>query len=98
MTGPDTVIGAIAAGHQAADDIDSAIRKANGESPYEAPAEEKIDIPFIVDEETVETPQAKMPEMHAPDRMRNFKEVELGFTKEIAVMEACRCLRCDAEV
>ena len=31
VTGPDTVIAAIAAGHQAADDIDSAIRKSNGE-------------------------------------------------------------------
>ena len=31
VTGPDTVIAAIAAGHQAADDIDAAIRKNNGE-------------------------------------------------------------------
>jgi NADH-quinone oxidoreductase subunit F len=98
LTGPDTVIGAIAAGHQAAADIDGAVRVANGESAYEVPPEEKIDIPFIVDEETVETPQAKMPEMHAADRMRNFKEVELGYLKDIAVMEACRCLRCDAEI
>jgi len=98
LTGPDTVIGAIAAGHQAAADIDSAIRKANGEDAYEAPPEEKIDVPFIVDEESVEEPQAKMPELHGPDRKRNFKEVELGYLKEIAVHEACRCLRCDAEI
>ena len=98
LTGPDTVIGAIATGHQAAADIDSAIRKANGESAYEAPPEEKIDIPFIVDEETVETPQAKMPELHAADRKQNFKEVELGYLKDIAIKEACRCLRCDAEI
>jgi len=25
-------------------------------------------------------------------------EVELGFTPEEAMKEACRCLRCDAEV
>jgi NADH-quinone oxidoreductase subunit F len=31
VTGPDTVIGAIAAGHQAANDIDGAIRAKNGE-------------------------------------------------------------------
>ena len=31
VTGPDTVIAAIGAGHQAADDIDAAIRKANNE-------------------------------------------------------------------
>ena len=32
VTGPDTVIGAIAAGHQAAKDIDDAIRRQNGEA------------------------------------------------------------------
>ena len=98
LTGPDTVIGAIAAGHQAADDIDSAIRKANGEDAYEAPIEEKIDIPFIVDEESEELPQARMPELHGPDRKRNFKEVELGYAKDAANKEACRCLRCDVEL
>jgi len=25
-----------------------------------------------------------------------FAEVELGFTKDDAIKEACRCLRCDA--
>jgi NADH-quinone oxidoreductase subunit F len=39
-----------------------------------------------------------MPELHGPDRKRNFKEVELGYLKEIAIHEACRCLRCDAEI
>ncbi len=28
-------------------------------------------------------------------RITNFNEVELGFTKEMAVNEAKRCLRCD---
>jgi NADH-quinone oxidoreductase subunit F len=52
LTGPDTVIGAIAAGHQAAQDMDDYIRDINGEPAYEEPLEEKIDIPFIIDEET----------------------------------------------
>jgi NADPH-dependent glutamate synthase beta subunit-like oxidoreductase len=98
LTGPDTVIGAIAAGHQAAADIDNAIRKANGEDAYEAPPEEKIDVPFIIDEESEELPQARMPELHGPDRKRNFKEVELGYLKDAAIKEACRCLRCDVEL
>lgn len=98
LTGPDTVIGAIAAGHQAARDMDAYIRKINGEPAYEEPPEEKIDIPFIIEEESEEAPQAKMPELHGPDRKRNFKEVELGYKKLVAVMEASRCLRCDAEV
>ena len=98
LTGPDTVIGAIEAGHQAARDMDSYIRKINGEPAYVEPPEEKIEIPFIIDEESVEAPQAKMPELHGPERKRNFKEVELGYLREVAIQEACRCLRCDAEI
>jgi len=96
VTGPDTVIAAIAAGHQAADDIDSAIRKSNGEPVYEKPAREKIDVPLIIDEETIESPQVAMPEMESAIRKTGFAEVELGFTKDDAIKEACRCLRCDA--
>jgi NADH-quinone oxidoreductase subunit F len=98
VTGPDTVIGAIAAGHQGAKDIDSAIRARNGEPAYEAPAEEKIVIPFVLDEENPEAPQTKMPELHGKDRKQSFVEVELGFSFEQAVKEASRCLRCDVEV
>ncbi|PKN70526.1 MAG: NADH-quinone oxidoreductase subunit NuoF [Deltaproteobacteria bacterium HGW-Deltaproteobacteria-12] len=98
VTGPDTVIAAIGAGHQAADDIDSAIRKANNEPAYEKPAQEKIDVPLIIDEETIESPQMAMPEMHHDLRKTSFAEVELGFTPEDAIKEACRCLRCDAAV
>ena len=98
VTGPDTVIGAIAAGHRAAADIDAGIRAAAGEPAWEAPMEEKIDIPLIIDEDTQEVPQTKMPELHGAERNTSFVEVELGFTRELAIAEACRCLRCDAEV
>ncbi|MDO9585222.1 MAG: FAD-dependent oxidoreductase, partial [Syntrophales bacterium] len=98
VTGPDTVICAIAAGHRAAMDIDDAIRTANGEVLYEAPPEEKIDVPLIIDEDIVECPQAKMPELHGAARKRGFEEVELGFTREEAIHEATRCLRCDIEI
>jgi NADH-quinone oxidoreductase subunit F len=98
VTGPDTVIAAIGHGHQAADDIDAAIRKANGEPAYEKPAKEKIDVPLVIDEESVEAPQMAMPEMHHDTRKMSFAEVELGFKREDAVKEACRCLRCDASV
>ncbi len=98
VTGPDTVIGAIAAGHQAAADIDAEIRRKNGEPADEVPAEEKIDIPLIIDEESAEAPQTKMPELDARARKLSFVEVELGFTREDAIREAIRCLRCDAEI
>ncbi|MBE9547717.1 MAG: FAD-dependent oxidoreductase [Proteobacteria bacterium] len=98
VTGPDTVIEAIAAGHQAAQDIDQTIRDKNGEPPYEAPPEEEIDIPLMIEEETEERPQARMPELDALSRKNNLTEVELGFSKEEAIKEAIRCLRCDAEI
>jgi NADH-quinone oxidoreductase subunit F len=98
VTGPDTVIRAIAAGHQAAEDIDLAIRTADGEPPYVAPPEEQIEIPFVIDEETEERPQAGMPELGAAERRQSFVEVELGYSRAEAIKEACRCLRCDAEV
>lgn len=98
VTGPDTVIAAIAAGHQAAGDIDSAIRKANNEPAYEKPAAEKIDVPMVIDEETLEAPQMVMPEISGSKRKMSFAEVELGFKKANAIKEASRCLRCDAEL
>ena len=47
--------------------------------PYEKPAKEKIDVPLVIDEETIETPQMAMPEMHHDTRKIDFAEVELGF-------------------
>jgi NADH-quinone oxidoreductase subunit F len=98
VTGPDTVIAAIGAGHQAADDIDASIRKANGEPAFEKPAMENIDVPLIIDEDSIEAPQMAMPEMNHDTRKMSFTEVELGFNREDAIKEACRCLRCDAAV
>ena len=98
VTGPDTVIGAIAAGHQAAGDIDAAIRAQNGEAAYEEPAEEKIVVPAVIDEENPEAPQTKMPEVRGAERVRSFIEAELGFSVDEAVKEARRCLRCDLEI
>jgi len=98
VSGPDTVIAAIAAGHQAAQEIDWAIRKQNGEQAWEEPAEEKIAIPVEIDEESPETPQTEMPMMDSSIRKHSFIEVEQGFTKEKALAEARRCLRCDLEL
>ena len=60
--------------------------------------EEKIAVPFVLDEENPEAPQTKMPELTGAERKLSFIEVELGFTSADAVKEATRCLRCDVEV
>jgi len=38
--------------------------------------------------------KVKMPEQDPKERARNFKEVTLGYTKEMAIEEASRCLNC----
>lgn len=40
------------------------------------------------------TPRQKMPEQAPEKRRKNFEEVALGFSPEMAVMEASRCLDC----
>jgi NADH-quinone oxidoreductase subunit F len=96
VTGPDTVVSAIAAGHQAADEIDQAIRLKNGES-FSLPPEEEIEIPMIIDEEIHEAERACTIEAGCAERIKDFREVELGLSKEDAFKESCRCLRCDAK-
>ena len=49
---------------------------------------------FITDFKDIPAPRQKMPELPLGERQLNFKEVELGFTEEIAVKEAKRCLSC----
>ena len=96
VTGPAMVVDAIEAGQTAARAIDTAIRVTHGEKPWIAPAEEMIDIPSKSDEEPVEQPQISMPEASSKVRRTDFREVELGYTLEMALAEARRCLRCDA--
>jgi len=55
-------------------------------------------VPLIIDEDSEEAPQMPMPEMNHDTRKMSFVEVELGFNREDAIKEACRCLRCDAAI
>jgi NADH-quinone oxidoreductase subunit F len=96
VTGPGKVIDAIKAGQTAARAIDAAIRAANGQEPWIAPAEERMDIPLKGDEEPGDQPRISMPKTPSKIRRCDFREVELGYTLEMALAEACRCLRCDA--
>lgn len=42
----------------------------------------------------ITVPRAKMPEQNPDVRRRNFDEVPLGLTPEMAVLEASRCMQC----
>jgi NADH-quinone oxidoreductase subunit F len=98
VTGPDTVVGAIAAGHRAADEIDAAIRRRNKEGPCVPIIEDEVSIPGQIEEEVREMPRTHMPESDLIERIQDFREVELGFSEADAAKEAMRCLRCDIGV
>ena len=90
VVGGGTIIEAIAAGKEAAISIDRYVqgedlRAGRGE------VEEPIQIPL----ESIE-PKARVPMRFLPieDRIDNFDEVELGYTQEMAIEEAKRCLSC----
>ncbi|HOP79359.1 MAG TPA: NAD(P)-binding protein, partial [Armatimonadota bacterium] len=93
VTGPATVIEAIGAGVKAAQGIDRFLG-GTGEIPSDI---EDIVIPGVPEDvdDIVETPRAKMPTLSVEKRSSKA-EVELGFSRDEAVKEANRCLRCDA--
>ena len=51
-------------------------------------------MPALSPKERMKIPRQAMPEQEASLRAANFKEVNLGFTEELAKMEALRCLQC----
>jgi NADPH-dependent glutamate synthase beta subunit-like oxidoreductase len=95
VRGPDTVIGAVADGHHAAEEIDAALRARNGEPAYQPPPPEEIVIPKLPEVEAVAKPRVHMSEAEPAERRKDFREVELGFTSTEALEEAYRCLRCN---
>jgi len=98
VTGPWMVIDAIGAGKRAAAHMELFL---NGEEvvPQYAvtiPNMEAVEALKLTDEDMHLT-RPDMPTMEVEKRLRDFAEVELGYTKEMAKKEARRCLRCDTE-
>jgi NADH-quinone oxidoreductase subunit F len=94
VTGPDSVIKAIAAGRQAAISIDLFLGgKGNIEEKFTEP---ETPAPFHLEEGGVEKRQ-ETPRKNAFKRVKNFDRADLGFTRILAELEVSRCLRCDLE-
>jgi NADH-quinone oxidoreductase subunit F len=96
VSGPATVIEAIASGKKAAASIDAFVRGV--EIPEEPPFPKKRlqVVQFEVSEEKME--QLKRPEqpmLPMEKRKSTFEQVELGLSEKAARDEAKRCLRCD---
>jgi len=92
VSGPASVIEAIAAGRQAAVAIDKYLGGRGDIDEQLAPPEEIT--PFTVEEGERHRPPMCM---LSPDKRKGFALVELGYDEAKAVEETKRCLRCDLE-
>jgi len=98
-TGTAFVIEAVASGHRAAESIHRYLRGEELE-PRLKPELPVVDLTRAEIQERIArgeirvTPRVKMPELPVEERVRNFAEVETGYTEEQAQAEAARCLAC----
>jgi NADPH-dependent glutamate synthase beta subunit-like oxidoreductase len=101
VTGPNTVVDAVASGKIAAASMDQHLRgeeirrvySITRPSAYIKPCE-------LTEQESEDLARAERPEMPvlSPEKRKyNLKEVHLGLTEKQAVTEARRCLRCELE-
>jgi NADPH-dependent glutamate synthase beta subunit-like oxidoreductase len=97
VTGPATVVQAMAAGRKAAKSI---VRYLNGEAlDTGREGEDIFESKLIVDTWGIaQESRSAMPTLPVAQRKGNFKEVELGLSREEAVKEAKRCLSCDCYI
>jgi len=94
VTGPATVIEAVAAGRQAAVSIDKYLGGSGMIDEALAAPEELETLPAL---EEGEKHRVAMATLSVGKRLCGFAEVELGLGEEVAIEEAKRCLRCDLE-
>jgi NADH-quinone oxidoreductase subunit F len=99
VSGPNTVTAAMGHGKIAAEMIHKHIQGLPVEQQYKVtrPAIH-VEAVELTDKEIEELQKPAVPLLSLEERPGNFKEVELGFTEQMAITEAKRCLRCDLEL
>jgi len=94
VTGPATVIEAIATGRRAAVSMDKYLGGSGIIDEELASTEEIETLPEL---EEGERHRISIPTLTLSKRLCSFAEIELGLGEEMAIEEAKRCLRCDLE-
>lgn len=94
VTGPASVIGAIAQGRQAASSMDKYLG-GSGVIDESLISLEEPDSWLGSDAGFADRRQPAMPCLGIDQRLANFAEVEFGYDETAAIEEAKRCLRCD---
>jgi NADH-quinone oxidoreductase subunit F len=98
VSGPADVTTAMATAIIAAESIHKYLRGEAIARVYEPVIPSVTVEPLKLEEETETVSRPKMPHLPPERRRNNFDEVELGYTREMAMEEAKRCLRCDWEM
>jgi NADH-quinone oxidoreductase subunit F len=92
VTGPSSVVEAVAAGERAAVGIDQYL---SGQSHAFWRESFEVDTAFDPDAEPSDSPREKLNLIPVERRRNNFAEVEQPWCESVAVRQASRCLRCD---
>ncbi len=97
VTGPASVIEAIAAGKRAARSIHRFLRGESSleEKMYHPVKRMKVEEMEVAEEEKEALKRPDMPMLPVEKRKTTFEKAELGLAEEMAQNEAKRCLRCD---
>jgi pyruvate/2-oxoglutarate dehydrogenase complex dihydrolipoamide dehydrogenase (E3) component len=98
VSGPATVVGAVAQGNKVAMVVDEWLQTGHAHKPAYQPL--RHDIPQTVDlDDYTDARRPTIPLIPVDERLAGdpFVEIETGFAREAAQAEACRCLRCDLE-
>jgi NADPH-dependent glutamate synthase beta subunit-like oxidoreductase len=100
VTGPGSAIASIATGHEAATSIH---RYLSGQSLKMDRVDRPVPVYYKyaaaeVDDVEPSRRRAEMPMERPEERAQDFRPVELGLTRQEALADAQRCLRCESEV
>jgi len=97
VTGPNTVVDAIAAGKRVARMIERYLSGADLQQPLDLRLPKVCIEPASAEDLGSPVPRADLPRTPVAERHHSFVEVELSFSEEQARQESRRCLRCDLE-
>ncbi len=96
VSGPATIVQAVAHGNLVAVAVDEWLRTGKHVKPRYITPRHDVSVPEGV---KLDSParRPETPRIPIADRVNNFREVEPGFDEKTACAEAGRCLRCDLE-
>ena len=97
VTGPASVVEAVRTGKQAAISIDKSLGGKGVLPIEEIKVKDLTSRRTFIERQAEESKRVEMPSLSVEDRLKGFDEVELGLTKEMAIVEGRRCWRCDLE-